>query len=114
MVNPSTSSKTYWSKLLSLIPFIPPLNVGNTLVADFKEKARLVNFFASKCTPITNDYSLPKLVVLNSESSLSAIHFNSDDILKIIRSFNIIKAYSHGNISSRMIKICDKALVKPL
>ena len=90
------------------------MNVGNTLVADFKEKARLANFFASKCTPITNDYSLPKLVVLNSESSLSAIHFNNDDILKIIRSFNIIKAYSHGNISSRMIKICDKALVKPL
>ena len=64
---------------------IPPLNVGNKLVADFKEKARLFNeFFVSKCTTVTNDSLLPRLVALNSESSLSTIHFNNDDILKII------------------------------
>ena len=120
MINPSASSKTYWSILKTIfngkkIPLTPPLNVGNKLVADFKEKARLFNeFFASKCTPITNDSSLPRLVALNSESSLSAIHFNNDDILKIIRSLNINKAHGHDNISIRMIKICDKAIVKPL
>ena len=69
MINPSsTSSKTYWSIIKTFfngkkIPLIPPLNVSNKLVADFKEKARLFNeFFASKCTPITNDSSLPRLV----------------------------------------------------
>ena len=54
------------------------------------------------------------MVVLNSEISLSAIHFNNDDTLKIIRSLNINKAHGHDSISIRMIKICDKAIVKPL
>ena len=94
---------------------VPPLNVGNKLVADFKEKDRLFNeFFVSKCTTITNDSSLPRLVAHNSESSLSTIHFNNDDIVKIIRSLDISKAHGHDNMSVRMIKICDKAIVKPL
>ena len=91
------------------------MNVGNKLVADFKEKARLLNeFFASKDTPITNDSSLPRLVVLNSESSLSAIPFNNDDILKIIRYLNSNKVHGHDNVSIRMIKIFDKTIVKPI
>ena len=75
------------------------MNVGNKHKNDFKEKARLYyEFFASKCTPITNDSSLPRLVVLNAESSLSATHFNNDDILKIIRTLNINKAHDHGSL----------------
>ena len=90
-----------------------PLSVGKKFVTDFKEKARLFNaFFASKCTPITNDSSLPQLVILNSESRLSAINFNNDDILKIIRSLNINKAHGHNNILFRMVKVCDRAIFK--
>ena len=97
------------------IPLIRPLNVGNKLLTDFKEKARLFNkFFASKCTPITNDSSLPSLLNLNLTSNLSAINFTDDDILKIIISLNINKAHGHDDISIRMIKICDKAILKPL
>ena len=55
------------------ITLIPPLNVDNKLAADFKDKARLFSeFFASKCTPITSDNSLPRLVVFNSASRRSA------------------------------------------
>ena len=61
----------------------------------------------------TNNSLLPRLVVLNSKNSLSAINFNNDDIIKIISSFNINKAYGRDNISIRMIKICDKAIMKP-
>ena len=32
----------------------------------------------------------------------------------IVRALNINKAHSHDDISVRMIKICDEALVKPL
>ena len=70
-----------------------------------------------KMLSITNDSSLPRLVVINSESSLSAIHLDNDDILKIIRSLNINKVHGHDNISIgiiKMIKICNKAIVKPL
>ena len=86
------------------ILLIPPLSVGNKLVIDFKEKARLFNeFFASKCTPITNDSSLPSLLNLNLTSKLSVINFTDDDILKI-RSLNINKAHGHDDISIRMVK----------
>ena len=37
-----------------------------------------------------------------------------DNILKIVRALNINKAHGHDEISVRMIKICDEALVKPL
>ena len=63
-----------------------------------------------KMLSITNDSSLPRLVVINSESSLSAIHFNNDDILKIIRFLNINKVHGHDNISIRMIKMIKYAI----
>ena len=91
------------------------MNVDNKLVVGFKEKARLFNeFFTSKSAPITNDSSLSRLVVLNSENNLSAISFNNDDILNITRSLNINKAHVHGSISTRIIKICEKAIFQPL
>ena len=94
-------------------PLIPPLNVVSKLVTDFKEKARLFNeFFASKCTPITNDSSLPSLFNLNLTSNLSVINFTDDDILEIIRSLNINKAHDHDDISIRMVKIYDKAILE--
>ena len=47
--------------MVKKIPLIQPPNVGNKLVADFKEKARLfIEFFASECTPITNDSSIQR------------------------------------------------------
>ena len=66
LINSFTSSKTYWSILKTFwmvkkILLIQPPNVGNKLVADFKEKARLfIEFLASKCTPITNDSSIQR------------------------------------------------------
>ena len=49
-----------------------------------------------------------------TQSRLNSINFNEDKILKIIRVRNIHKAHGHDNISIRMIKICDKSLLKPL
>ena len=96
-------------------PLIQPLNVGNKLVTDVKEKARLFNeFFASKCTPVANDTSLLSLLNLNLTCNLSVINFTDDDILKIIRSLNINKPHGHDDISIRMIEICDKTILEPL
>ena len=57
---------------------------------------------------------MPSLLNLNLTSKLSVINFTDDDILKIIRSLNINKAHGHDDISIRMIKICDKAILEPL
>ena len=70
-------------------------------------------FFAWKCTPITDYSSLPSLLNLNLTSNVSVINFTDDNILKIIRSLNINKAHGY-DISIRMITICDKAILEPL
>ena len=45
---------------------------------------------------------------------MSSLDFNEDEILRITRALNIHKAHGHDNISIRMIKICDKLLLKLL
>ena len=47
-------------------------------------------------------------------SSLESITISGSDILKTIRSLDINKAHGHDDISVRMMKICNDAIVKPL
>ena len=49
-----------------------------------------------------------------SQARLKALDFKEVKILKIIIALNINKAHGYDNISIRMIKICDKSLLKPL
>ena len=49
-----------------------------------------------------------------TQSRLNSINFNEDEILKILRALNVQKVHAHDDISIRMIKICDKSLLKPL
>ena len=78
-------------------------------------KANIFNkFFAEQCTPLKNNSVLPVNQMFLTQSRLSSISFNEDEILKIVRALNINKAHGHDDISIRMIKICDKSLLKPL
>ena len=49
-----------------------------------------------------------------AQSRLSPIDFNEDELLKIIRALNIHKVHGYDDISIRVIKMCDKSLLKPL
>ena len=49
-----------------------------------------------------------------TQSRLTSLDFNEEQIRKIIRALNIHKAHGHDDISIRMIKICDKSPLKPL
>ena len=78
-------------------------------------KANIFNkFFADQCTPLKNNSSLPVNQIFLTQSRLTSIDFDEDELLKIIRALNINKAHGHDDISIRMIKICDKSLIKPL
>ena len=78
-------------------------------------KANIFNkFFAEQCTPLKNNSVLPVNQMFLTQSRLSCISFNEDEILKIVRALNINKAHGHDDISIRMVKICDKSLLKPL
>ena len=84
-------------------------------MSDFTEKANLFNnFFATQCTPLSNNSILPSAISFKTQSRLSSINFEKEDILKIIRNLNINKAHVHDNISIQMLKICDSVLVEPL
>ena len=45
---------------------------------------------------------------------MSSLDFNEDKISKIIRALKTHKDHAHDDIPIRMIKICDKSLLKPL
>ena len=60
-----------------------------------------------------NNCKLTDKITYNSAARLTSIKFDSNDILKIIRSLNINKAHGHDDISVRMIKMCDGSLVQP-
>ena len=51
---------------------------------------------------------------LITASSLESITISESDILKTIRSLDIIKAHGYDEISVRMMKICNDTIVEPL
>ena len=61
-----------------------------------------------------NSGVLPANQMFLTQSRLNSINFNEDETLKIIRALNIHKVHGHDDISIRMIKICDKSILKPL
>ena len=67
MMNPLTSTKTYWSILKSLlnnkrIPCIQPLFHQNRYNTKYKDKAELLNnIFANQCSLINNSSVLPSV-----------------------------------------------------
>ena len=115
--NPLLQTKTYWSILKTFyndkkIPIISPLLVNDKFVTDIQIKANIFNkFFADQCTPLKNNSSLPANQIFLTQSRLTSLDFDEDELLKIIRALNINKAHGHDDIS---MMICDKSLIKPL
>ena len=118
--NPLLQANTYWSILKTFyndkkVPLIPPLLIDDKFVTDIKTKANIFNkFFADQCTPLKNNSILPTNQIFLTQARLEFLEFNEGEILKIIRALDINKAHGHDDISIRMIKICDKSLLKPL
>ena len=92
-----------------------PILINNKLISNFKEKANHFNaFFASQCTPVSNNSTLPLATTPATNACLSSISLNDQDILKIMHSLNINKAHGCDDISIRLLKICDSSIVRPL
>ena len=101
------------------IPCIPPLLQNNKYVTDFKKKAKLFNlFFAKKCSKIDNSSERPLNFLKKNppkiDKSISAITFSYDDTATLIKNLDPNKAHGHDMISIHMLKLCDKAICKPL
>ena len=118
--NPLLQAKTYLSILKSFyndrkVPLIPPLLIDDKFVTDIQTKTNIFNkFFADQSQPLNNASDPQTNQIFLTKSRLVALDFNEGELLQIIRALNINKAHSHDDISIRMIKICDKSLLKPL
>ena len=112
LVDPTTSSKTYWSILKTFYNGrkIPIIKLQLTL----KRKPIILMFFVCKYTLLINNSVLPDSVHYTSTARFYSINFINVDILKIIKSLNANKAHGHSDISNRMIKLCGQSIVKHL
>ena len=89
--------------------------VDDKHVTGIKTKENIFNeYFAGQCTLLKNSSVLPINHSFLTQSRLTSLDFNEDEILKIIRALNIHKDHDHDDISIRMIRMCDKSLLKPL
>ena len=87
-----------------------------SLLQMLKKKANIFNnFFCDfQCTPLDNTSSLPLTQSYLTNKKLTSAHFTEDNILKVVRALDINIAHSHDDISIRMIKMFDSAIIKPL
>ena len=89
--------------------------MNGKIITDFNEKANLFNkYFSSQCNPLPNDSKLPENQTYITETKLSSFNTEHEDIYKIIKTLDINRAHGHDEVSIRMLKLCDKSIVKPL
>ena len=69
-------------------------------------------FFSSHCTLLDNNNKIPGNQTYVTDNKLSLLQF--EDIIKIIRSLHTFKTHGHDNVSIRMLKICDSAIIKSI
>ena len=119
LASPGTPSKRYWSLINTIlnkakIPIIPPLLEDGLFVTDFTQKAQLFNdYFILQCTTIDTGSEIPENIPVTC-TLINDFAISDEKILRIIRSLNPNKAHGWDEISVRMIKLSDVALVVPL
>ena len=64
--------------------------------------------------PLVNDSKLPEEITFNFTASFNLINFDNSDILKSIRSLNVIKVHGDDDILVTIITMCDESLIKPV
>ncbi len=117
--DPSTGQKHFWSAFKRLsnkkkTTNIPPIIENNVYVTNFQHKASIFNsYFAEQCTILDNGSTLPPLNY-HTDSLLSDITINPDEIVEIILMHKLKKAHGCDNISMAMLKLCPKEIAVPL
>ena len=112
----SSNRKAHWSLINKILnkaktPEIPPLLENDTFVLELKTKAQIFNdYFILQCSTFNTGSEIPQNSTVNV-AKLSSISITDDEILDIIRSLKPNKAHGWDNVSVRMIKYCDSALV---
>ena len=115
----STGEKHFWNAFKKLsnkkkTTNIPPIIENNVYVTNFLQKATIFNdFFADQCTIHDNGSTLPPMK-FRTNSVLSNITINPDEIVEIILKQKLHKAHGCDNISMAMLKLCPAEIAIPL
>ena len=70
-------------------------------------------YFWSQCNSLPNDSKLPENQTYITETKLSSFDTEDEDICKILTLY-IKKTHGHDEVSMRVLKLCDKIIIKPL
>ena len=117
--DPSCGEKHFWNAFKKLAnkkktTNIPPIIENNVYVTDFHQKSTIFNdYFAKQCTIHDNGSTLPQLIY-RTNSVLSNIVINLDEIVGIILKQNVRKAHGCDKVSMAMLKLCPKEIAVPL
>ena len=114
--DPSSSSKTYWSRMKTFI------NGKKSLLShyywsiiNFREKTNIFSyFFVQQCQPIANNSILPTNQLFYTQNRLRYFDIDCGKISKLVNGLNPHKAHSHDGISIRMFKLCNLAITNCL
>ena len=113
LLDPSTSPKTYWSILKTLldnkkIPIILTIFHEKKFIIDFKHKVKIFNsHFSKQCSLINKNSKFPPDYPQKSNESLSSITFEINDIDKIIN-------HGYDMLSICMLKLYGESIYQSL
>ncbi len=118
LANQRTSSRTYWSLINTVfnkakIPIIPALLENGLFVTDFNEAKIFTDYFILQCSTIDTGSEIPQDLPIPT-ALIDDFEISDEKILNIVRSLNPNKAHGLDEISVRMIRLGDAALVIPL
>ena len=89
--------------------------MNDKLLTDFKGKLNKFNgLFSPQYTPIDIGSVIPSSSVFLTNGRLSTTLFDDKDLVKIVRCLDVNKSDGHDNFSIRVMKICEKSLIKLL
>ena len=75
------------------------------LLSYFKKKANIFNnFFASGCVPLNNDSNIIDCQRYMTNAKISAIKFENNYIINVIKALDPCKAHRYDDISIRMLR----------
>ena len=118
ILNPQTTSKTFWSLLKSLFNTnntgIPTLNVNGTHIENNRQKAEaLNNFFASQTTLPNTDKDLPPFHY-KTDARLDRLNITPAQVKQILLDLDPSKSVGPDSISNKLLKACADTLCYPL
>ena len=71
-------------------------------------------FFALQSVPLNNDSNIPYCRRYMTNAKIYSIKFENKDIINVIKVLDPRKANGYDDISTRILKICDSAIMEPL